>query len=167
MSPWERRLAAGNSAELSKQRASNVSMPATGADDVRVIVGKKEYSPIEICSFVLKQVKQYAERQLNASVESAVVALPRGYSAPEAEALRVVGDLAGLRITRVLEESVAAAIACARRDDEPRQVHRLLVHKMGAEVFHASVVLCDAGETFSVAGAADLAAGDDRFTLTF
>ena len=95
-----------------KQVSYVVQEPSDGTDDdVRVIMGGKEYSPIQISSVILKKIKEDAEARLNDTVEFAVITVPAYFTDKQKDATRKAGQLAGLKVQKILEEPTAAAIA--------------------------------------------------------
>ena len=89
-----------------------VVSPSEGTDDdLRVVLGGKQYSPIEVSSQILKKVKEDAELRLNDNVEFAVITVPAYFTDKQRDATRKAGQMAGLRVQKILDEPTAAAIA--------------------------------------------------------
>ncbi|MEJ7671557.1 MAG: Hsp70 family protein [Chitinophagaceae bacterium] len=78
---------------------------------VKVQVGNKFYSPIELSSFILKELKQRAEHILKTPVNKAVVTVPAYFNDAQRQATRDAGKLAGLDVLRILNEPTAASLA--------------------------------------------------------
>jgi molecular chaperone HscA len=78
---------------------------------VKVQVGNKFYSPIELSSFILKELKQRAEHILKTPVTKAVVTVPAYFNDAQRQATRDAGKLAGLDVLRIVNEPTAASLA--------------------------------------------------------
>lgn len=78
---------------------------------VKVQVGKKFYSPVELSSFILKELKQRAEHILKTTVNRAVVTVPAYFNDTQRQATRDAGKLAGLDVLRIINEPTAASLA--------------------------------------------------------
>jgi molecular chaperone DnaK len=86
--------------------------PSDGtSDDVRVLLTGKEYSPIKISSIILKKLKEDAEKRLNDTVDQAIITVPAYFTEKQKDATRKAGQLAGLKVQKILDEPTAAAIA--------------------------------------------------------
>ena len=78
---------------------------------VRIRVGAKEVSPIEVSAKILGELKQRAEAALGGPVEGAVITVPAYFDDAQRQATRDAGRLAGLEVMRLLAEPTAAALA--------------------------------------------------------
>ena len=78
---------------------------------VKVQVGDKFYSPVELSSFILKELKYRAEHILKTPVTKAVVTVPAYFNDTQRQATRDAGKLAGLDILRIINEPTAASLA--------------------------------------------------------
>jgi len=78
---------------------------------VKVQVGDKFYSPVELSSFILKELKNRAEHILKTPVTKAVVTVPAYFNDTQRQATRDAGKLAGLDILRIINEPTAASLA--------------------------------------------------------
>jgi molecular chaperone DnaK len=125
---------------LEKYRYQVVA-PADGTDeDVRVILGGKEYSPIEVSSFILKKIKEDAELRLGETVEYAVITVPAYFTDRQIEATLRAGQLAGLKVQRILDEPTAAAIAFGMDSVGADDSRTVLVYDLGGGTFDISVL---------------------------
>jgi molecular chaperone HscA len=78
---------------------------------VKVQVGEKFYSPIELSSFILKELKKRAEHILKTPVSKAVITVPAYFNDAQRQATRDAGRLAGLDVLRIVNEPTAASLA--------------------------------------------------------
>jgi molecular chaperone DnaK len=78
---------------------------------VRIHIGKKEYTPIELSSFVLRELKDRAEKYFGEEVKKAVITVPAYFNDAQRQATKDAGRLAGLDVLRIINEPTAAALA--------------------------------------------------------
>ncbi len=78
---------------------------------VRVVVGDKEVSPVEVSAEILKALKLRAEAALGGTIEGAVITVPAYFDDAQRQATRDAGRLAGLEVMRLMAEPTAAAVA--------------------------------------------------------
>ncbi len=97
-----------------KQNASFFTYKVIDTDDeklVKVQVGNQFYSPIDLSSFILKELKVRAEHILKTPVTKAVITVPAYFNDAQRQATRDAGKLAGLDVLRIVNEPTAAALA--------------------------------------------------------
>ena len=78
---------------------------------VRVRVGERYYSPIELSALILRELKHRAEHALKTPVNRAVITVPAYFNDSQRQATRDAGRLAGLDVLRIVNEPTAAALA--------------------------------------------------------
>ncbi len=78
---------------------------------VKVQVNNKFYSPIDLSSFILKELKNRAEHILKTPVTKAVITVPAYFNDAQRQATRDAGKLAGLDVLRIINEPTAASLA--------------------------------------------------------
>ncbi len=76
-----------------------------------VKINDKEYSPQEISSWILQELKKQAEEYLGHSVEDAVITVPALFDDSQRNATKEAGELAGLNVLRIINEPTAACLA--------------------------------------------------------
>jgi molecular chaperone DnaK len=129
-------------------------------DDTRVRLGDKEFSPEEISSFILRELKIEGERLLGQPIRKAVITVPAFFNERQRKATQVAGELAGLDVVRIINEPTAAALAygAGKSRDE-----RLLVYDLGGGTFDVSVVVVEQGVVEVKASHGNTHLGGDDF----
>ncbi|RDU37084.1 2-alkenal reductase [Neobacillus piezotolerans] len=106
--------------------------------DEKVTVKGKEYPPEEISAYILKYLKTSAEEILGEPVTEAVITVPAYFSDSQRKATKIAGEIAGLKVDRIINEPTAAAIAFGFENMEKDQ--HILVYDLGGGTFDVSVV---------------------------
>ena len=108
-----------------------------GTDKVYTLAGQN-FTPQELSSFVLRQLKEDAERFLGEEVEEAVISVPAYFNDNQRYATKEAGRLAGLKVERLINEPSAAALAASRISGEDEGSY--LVFDFGGGTLDVSVV---------------------------
>ena len=153
--------------EVEKVRGSydyEIVEPSDGTkDSVRVVMGGKQYSPVDVSAMILKKAKEDAEFRLGEEVTHAVVTVPAYFSQRQKGATRKAGLQAGLQVIRVLEEPTAAAIAFGMDNMESDEPKCILVYDLGGGTFDISILMW-AGNVFAPLNLeGDMWLGGDNF----
>ena len=129
---------------------------------VKVQVGDKFYSPVELSSFILKELKNRAEHILKTPVTKAVVTVPAYFNDTQRQATRDAGKLAGLDILRIINEPTAASLAYGL-GLKKRENSTIAVYDLGGGTFDVSILQITDGifEVLSTNG--DTYLGGDDF----
>lgn len=129
---------------------------------VKIQLGDKFYSPIELSSHILKELKNRAEHILKTSVTRAVITVPAYFNDAQRQATRDAGKLAGLDVLRIVNEPTAASLAygLGMKKDEIKTV---AVYDLGGGTFDISILRITNGifEVLSTNG--DTYLGGDDF----
>ncbi|MBD5544149.1 MAG: molecular chaperone HscC [Lachnospiraceae bacterium] len=108
-----------------------------GTNKEFLLKGKK-YRAEEIASFILRGLKEDAEVYLNQTVEEAVISVPAYFNDQQRKATKKAGELAGLKVERIINEPTAAAISYGIRQREANT--RFLVFDLGGGTFDVSIL---------------------------
>lgn len=128
---------------------------------VKIQVGERFYSPIELSSYILKELKKRAEHILKMPVSKAVITVPAYFNDAQRQATRDAGRLAGLDVLRIVNEPTAASLAYGlgtKHDGEKT----IAVYDLGGGTFDVSILTLSNGifEVLSTNGDTYLG-GDD------
>ena len=106
--------------------------------DKLIRLGKREFRPEELSALILRALKEDAEAALGHPVTEAIITVPAYFSDAQRKATRVAGQLAGLKVDRLLNEPTAAALAYGihLRGSESK----FLVFDLGGGTFDVSVL---------------------------
>lgn len=129
---------------------------------VKIQVGDKFYSPVELSSYILTELKKRAEHILKTPVTKAVITVPAYFNDAQRQATRDAGKLAGLDVLRIVNEPTAASLAygLGMKNNETKTV---AVYDLGGGTFDISVLRISNGffEVLSTNG--DTYLGGDDF----
>jgi len=105
--------------------------------DVRVNLRGKAYSPAEISSFILANIKKSAEEYLGQKISDAVITVPAYFSDSQRQATKDAGKIAGLNVLRIINEPTAASLAYGldKKNDE-----KIVVFDLGGGTFDVSIL---------------------------
>ena len=129
---------------------------------VKIKVGDKFYSPIELSGMILKELKERAEHALKTAVNRAVITVPAYFNDSQRQATRDAGKLAGLDVLRIVNEPTAASLAYGIGLN-PEEEKIIAVYDLGGGTFDVSILKIQNGifEVLSTNG--DTFLGGDDF----
>ncbi len=129
-------------------------------NEVRVVMGGKEYSPPEISAMILQKLKADAESYLGEKVTEAVITVPAYFNDSQRQATKDAGEIAGLKVLRIINEPTAASLAYGL---EKRKDQTIAVYDLGGGTFDISILELGEG-TFQVKSTSgDTHLGGDDF----
>lgn len=106
--------------------------------DKKYRLGGKEFTAQDLSSFVLRTLKEDAEVYLGETVEEAVISVPAYFDDKRRKATKRAGELAGLKVERIISEPTAAAIAYGLYEKQKNT--KFLVFDLGGGTFDVSIL---------------------------
>ena len=104
---------------------------------VKVKMSGKSYRPEEVSAMILQKIKHDAEARLGGKVEGAIITVPAYFNDAQRKATKDAGEIAGLKVLRIINEPTAAALAYGfnKKKDE-----KIVVYDFGGGTFDVSVL---------------------------
>ena len=103
-----------------------------------VVVDGRKYTPQEISAMILQKMKKTAEDYLGQEVTEAVITVPAYFSDSQRQATKEAGEIAGLKVRRIINEPTAAALAYGL--DKKSQEMKVAVYDLGGGTFDISIL---------------------------
>ncbi len=130
---------------------------------VRVRIGDRFYTPIELSAFILAELKARAEHLLKTPVTKAVITVPAYFNDAQRQATRDAGKIAGLDVLRIVNEPTAAALAYGMGTNSGEAEKIVAVYDLGGGTFDISILRIVGGIFEVLATHGDTHLGGDDF----
>jgi len=125
-------------AEVKKTQGMVAYKITSGKDNMAVVeVDGKQYTPQEISARILAKAKADAEAYLGGKVDKAVITVPAYFNDAQRQATKQAGEIAGLKVERILNEPTAAALAYGM---DKKKAQTIVVYDLGGGTFDISVL---------------------------
>jgi molecular chaperone DnaK len=130
--------------------------------DIRINIKGKQYSPAEISSFILADIRHSAEEYLGEKVTDAVITVPAYFDDSQRQATKDAGKIAGLNVLRIINEPTAASLAYGL---DKKAEEKIAVFDLGGGTFDISILEIGEGVFEVKATNGDTHLGGEDFDL--
>ncbi len=128
--------------------------------DIRLRVRDRDYSPAEISGIILLKLKELAEDHLGEEVDEAIITVPAYFDDSQRQATKDAGRIAGLKVSRIINEPTAASLAYGF--DESRE-RCIAVYDLGGGTFDITILQMGEGVYEVKATSGDTFLGGEDF----
>ncbi len=130
----------GNSFDECSKEISRMTYKVVKGDNntPRVQIGDRQYTPQEISAMILQKMKKTAEDYLGTTVSEAVITVPAYFNDAQRQATKEAGEIAGLKVRRIINEPTAAALAYGL--DKKNKDQKVVVFDCGGGTHDVSVL---------------------------
>lgn len=106
-------------------------------EGVKIVMSDKEHSPQEVSAMVLQKLKADAEAKIGETITEAVITVPAYFDDSQRQATKDAGEIAGLKVKRIINEPTAAALAYGF---EKKKGQQIAVYDLGGGTFDISIL---------------------------
>lgn len=131
-------------------------------EGVAVKLGNEEKTPQEISAMILQKLKADAEEKLGETINEAIITVPAYFDDAQRQATKDAGEIAGLKVLRIINEPTAAALAYGF---DKKVGAKIVVYDLGGGTFDVSVLDVSDGTVEVLATNGDTHLGGDDFDL--
>ncbi|MFO7370029.1 MAG: molecular chaperone DnaK [Bacteroidales bacterium] len=130
----------GETYDKVQKEISRVPFKVTKGDNntPRVVIDDRKFTPQEISALVLQKMKKTAEDYLGHEVTEAVITVPAYFSDSQRQATKEAGEIAGLKVRRIINEPTAASLAYGL--DKKHHDMKIAVYDLGGGTFDISIL---------------------------
>ncbi len=121
--------------EVTKKHVPYVIVP--DGEKVKVKMADQDYTPQEVSAMILRKLKADAEEKLGEKVEEAVITVPAYFDDSQRQATKDAGEIAGLKVRRIINEPTAAAFAYGFDKSKDQKI---AVYDLGGGTFDISIL---------------------------
>ena len=114
---------------------------------ILIVIDGKEYKPEQISAFILTKIKEDAEKYLGEKITQAVITVPAYFNDSQRNATKAAGEIAGLKVERIINEPTAASLAYGEGKNKDEKI---VVFDLGGWTFDVTVLEIGAEGTFQV-----------------
>ncbi|MGH2824694.1 MAG: Hsp70 family protein [Gammaproteobacteria bacterium] len=148
---------AANHAMLEPHNAVRSIKRHMGEEHYRVRLCGEDLSPVQVSAKILVYLKAQAEAAIGEAIREVVITVPAWFNEPQRRATMAAGEMAGLTVTRIINEPTAAALAYRADGAGDAAEERWLIYDLGGGTFDCSIlavsgtckeVLASCGNTF-------------------
>ncbi|PIU08832.1 MAG: molecular chaperone DnaK [Candidatus Moranbacteria bacterium CG08_land_8_20_14_0_20_34_16] len=111
---------------------------------MKVKMGEKEYTPQEISAMILGKLKADVKEKLGEKIEEAVITVPAYFDDSQRKATKEAGEIAGLKVRRIINEPTAAALAYgfgkSAKNGSAGKDEKIVVYDLGGGTFDVSIL---------------------------
>jgi len=126
-----------NDAEMQKDKTTLPYQVVQSGEGVKIKLGDKEMSPQEVSAMILQKMKADAEEKLGEKIEEAIITVPAYFDDAQRQATKDAGEIAGLKVKRIINEPTAAALAYGFDKKKGQQI---AVYDLGGGTFDISIL---------------------------
>jgi len=120
------------------------------------------FTPVEISSYILEEIKSLAEEQFKTNIEKAVITVPAYFNDKARKDTIKAGELAGFEVMRIINEPTAAAL-CYGIQSKKQKAQHVMVYDLGGGTFDTSIIEINGDVVEVVASDGDRNLGGDNF----